>query len=236
MALPSQTYSTIQQLLNDINSRFVPNGVEAITGDIGNSQLNGLANFIVKYSVNAQLAGISSSTGVVSLSKPITIFSVTPTSLNWIDNVQFEYYIVNATSSIIPLTTGTTYVDNTQTVRTSVPANASIHIAKTTNGSWVQINNLSNNVVSNTSTILTQFIIGDVGSPMTAGQTILVLTYPLIVNNSVLVSKDGTILPIGLNDRISYTAVYTSTNVTLTFNAPVANGELYIVSLWQFVP
>ena len=235
MSLPSQTYSTIQQLLNDINARFVPNGLQEITGDVGNSQLNGLANFIVKYAMNAQLAGISSSTGVVSLSKPITIFSVTPTSLGWNDNVQFEYYIVNTTSSIIPLTSPTTYVDNTQAVRTSIPANAAIHIAKTTNGSWVQINNLSNNVASNTSVILSQFIIGQGGSPMTAGQTVLVLTYPLIVNNSVLVSKDGTILPVGLNDRVSYTVVYTSTNVTITFNTPVANGELYIVSLWQFV-
>lgn len=235
MILPSQTYSTIQQLLNDINARFIPNGAEAITGDIGNSQLNGLANFIVKYAVNAQLAGISSSTGVVALSKPITIFSVTPTSLNWSDNVQFEYYIVNATSSIIPLTGGTTYVDNTQVVRTSVPANATVHLAKTTNGSWVQVNNLSNNLVSNTSIILTQFIIGQGGSPMTAGQTVLVLTYPLIINNSVLISKDGTVLPVGLNDRISYTVVYTSTNLTITFNTAVATGELYIISLWQFV-
>jgi hypothetical protein len=142
MPLPSTTYSTIQQLLNDINTRFVPNGMELITGDIGNSQLNGLANFIVTYTLNSGLAGISSSTGVVPLSKPVTLFTVVPTSIHWPDNIQNEYYIINATASNIPLTSGYSYVDQYATSQTVIPARASIHIAKATNGSWVQINNL----------------------------------------------------------------------------------------------
>jgi hypothetical protein len=142
MPLPSITYSSIQQLLNDINTRFVPNGMELITGDIGNSQLNGLANFIVTYTLNSGLAGISSSTGVIPLSKPVTLFTVVPTSINWPDNIQNEYYIINATASNIPLTSGYSYIDQYQVAQTSIPARSSVHIAKATNGSWIQINNL----------------------------------------------------------------------------------------------
>lgn len=142
MPLPSTTYSTIQQLLNDINTRFVPNGMELITGDIGNSQLNGLANFIVTYTLNSGLAGISSSTGVIPLSKPVTVFTTVPTSINWPDNVQNEYYIINATASDIPLTSGYSYIDQYQATQTSIPARSSVHIAKATNGSWILVNNL----------------------------------------------------------------------------------------------
>lgn len=142
MPLPSITYSTIQQLLNDINTRFVPNAMELITGDIGNSQLNGLANFIVTYTLNSGLAGISSSTGVIPLSKPVTLFTTVPTSVNWPDNVQNEYYIINATGSNIPLTAGYSYVDQYGVSQTSIPARSSVHIAKATNGSWILVNNL----------------------------------------------------------------------------------------------
>lgn len=144
MPLPSTTYSTIQQLLNDINTRFIPNGQELITGDIGNSQLNGLANFIVTYTLNSGLAGISSSSGVIPLSKPITIFTVVPTSINWPDNIQNEYYIINATASNIPLTAGYSYIDQYQVSQTVIPARASIHIAKATNGTWILVNNIGN--------------------------------------------------------------------------------------------
>src|SRR5688572_25009120 len=142
MPLPSITYSSIQQLLNDINTRFVPNGMEFITGDIGNSQLNGLANFIVTYTLNSGLAGISSSTGVVPLSKPVTLFAVVPTSISWPDNVQNEYYIINATASNIPLASGYSYIDQYQVAQTLIPARSSVHIAKATNGSWILVNNL----------------------------------------------------------------------------------------------
>jgi hypothetical protein len=143
MPLPSQTYSTIQQLINAMNTEFVPNGNQEITGDIGNKLLNGLANFIVTYTLNSGLAGISSSTGVVPLSKPVTVFTVVPTSISWPDNIQNEYYIVNATGSNIPLAAGYSYIDQYATSQTVVPARSSLHIAKATNGSWIQVNNIS---------------------------------------------------------------------------------------------
>lgn len=142
MPLPSQTYNTIQELITDINTRFVPNGENAITGDVGNSQLNGLANFIIKFTVNSGLVGISSSGGVVPLSKPMTVFTTVPTSINWPDNIQNEYYIINATGSPIPLTAGYFYVDQYASTQTVIPARTCIHIAKATNNSWIQVNNV----------------------------------------------------------------------------------------------
>lgn len=142
MANPSQTFSTIAQLLNYINSLIVTNGINAITGEEANNVLNGLGNFIVKYSVNANLAGISSSSGVVPLSKPVTIVTVVPTSLQWPDDVQNEYYIVNATGVDIPLTSGYSYIDAYGTVQTVIPLRTAIHIGKAINGNWYQLNNV----------------------------------------------------------------------------------------------
>lgn len=143
MSNPTQTFTTIQQLINYINSLITPNGIESITGDQVNNVLNGLTTFIQSYTMNNGLAGVSSSTGVVPLSKPITIFTVAPASFNWTDNVQEEYYIINATGTPLPITGGFSFVDSFGTTQTSIAPNDAVHIAKATNGSWVRINNAS---------------------------------------------------------------------------------------------
>lgn len=140
--MPTQTFSTIQQLLNYINTHIVPNGNMDIDGEEHNNVENGLANFIVSYTLNSGLLGISSSSGAVPLSKPMTVFTVTPSEINWPDNVQNEYYINNATANNIPLTAGYSYIDQYQVAQTIIPARTSIHIAKATNGTWVQVNNV----------------------------------------------------------------------------------------------
>lgn len=141
MAYPQQTFSTIAQLLNYINTLWVTNGNDEITGVIGNNVVNALANFIVSYEVNGSLANISTSSGVVTVTKPITAFTVGPTSVNWPDNVQNEYYLVNATGNDIPLTSGYSYVDQFFNVQTILAARDAVHIAKATNGSWIRVNN-----------------------------------------------------------------------------------------------
>lgn len=142
MPLPVTTFANIQALLNYINTNIVPNGANEITGEEHNAVENALANFIVSYTLNSGLAGISSSTSVIPLSKPITIFTIAPTSISWPDNIQNEYYIINATGSDIPLTAGYSYIDQYGVAKTSIPTRTSIHIAKATNSSWIQVNNL----------------------------------------------------------------------------------------------
>lgn len=235
MSYPQQTFSTIQQLLNYINTNIVTNGNEEIDAVEVNNIENALANFIVSYTINANRAGISSSSGVVSLSKPITIFTVVPASLQWPDNIQFEYYIVNTTSSIINITSGYSYVDSSGNLQTVIPAHATVHIAKATNGSWVQVNNLSTNTSSNINIIQLQFIVGQPGSLMDAGDTVLILTYSQLFSSGLEIFKDNVLLPVNLSDRQSYTAIFSSTDVTITFNQAAADGDLYIIKLFQFV-
>lgn len=143
MPLPAQTYANIQDLINYINNFFITNGNKEISGEIGNNILNGLTSFIKSYTLNNSLAAISSvNTGVVVLPKPITVFTQVPTSIQWVDDVQNEYYIVNATGINISLTNGFSYIDQYGASQVIIPLRTAIHIAKATNGSWIQVNNL----------------------------------------------------------------------------------------------
>lgn len=142
MPYPVQTYPTIADLLAYINSAWVTNGVQAITGVTGNNVVNALAQFIIKYTLNSGLTQISSSTGAVTLPAPMTVFTGVPSSVNWVDDVQNEYYIINATGFNIPLASGFGYMDLFGNIQTSFPARLVTHIAKMSNGSWVLANNL----------------------------------------------------------------------------------------------
>jgi hypothetical protein len=142
MPYPQQTFTNITALLNYINTQWVTNGIESITGVTGNNVVNALAQFIVQYTLNSGLGQISNSTGAVVLSSPITVFNTAPTSVSWPGNVQNEYYMVNATGGAIPLAAGYSYTDPYGTVQTVLPPNASVHIAKMINGGWVQVNNI----------------------------------------------------------------------------------------------
>jgi len=144
MPVPSQTFATIQQLLAYINANLITNGMNDITGDEANSVLNSLANFIVSYGINTSKLNISSATsGIISLSKPVTVFTQVPTSIQWPDNVQNEYYIVNATGLNIPLSATFSYVDQYGVTQTAIPFRNAVHIAKAPNNIWYQINNLA---------------------------------------------------------------------------------------------
>ena len=80
--------------------------------------------------------------GDFSLTRPITVFTGTvPDSIQWPDNLQNEYYIINATGFDIQLATGFSYIDPYLTIQTIVPARTTIHIAKAQNLSWLQVNN-----------------------------------------------------------------------------------------------
>ncbi len=141
MSYPVQNFTNINDLLNYINSQWITNGMQKITGVTGNNVVNALAQFIIQYGVNTQLAAISSSAGSVALAKPVTLLVVPPSSVQWPDNVQNEYYIVNATGSPIPLAGGYTFVDQYGTVQSLIGARDAVHIAKATNGNWFRINN-----------------------------------------------------------------------------------------------
>lgn len=81
-----------------------------------------------------------------------------------------------------------------------------------------------------------QFRVGDVGAPMTAGQTSLTLNYAGVVNPSVEITLDGTEIPYG-NDvaQQEYTVTYNANNVVIVFSNGVVNTQLYMIHLVQLV-
>lgn len=136
MPYPVNTFPTFQDLLNYINTYWVTNGVEEITGVIGNDVVNGLLTFIEKSPLNWQTADIASSGGAVNVTRPITvIMTATPTSLTWSDNIYNEYVFINTTLGDVPTTQ--TYYDINLAAVNKIPAKSVINICKAKNGQWI---------------------------------------------------------------------------------------------------
>ncbi len=79
------------------------------------------------------------------------------------------------------------------------------------------------------------FLIGDINSPMAAGDTVLVLTYDNPIINTETVYRDNTVVQKGLTDRFSYNASYTTTSITITFTDPVQPGEEYAINFLRYI-
>lgn len=90
-------------------------------------------------------------------------------------------------------------------------------------------------VPANITPIRLQFVIGESGSLMNAGDTTLVLNYANVISGTLLVFLDGVELPTNRSDRISYSVYYTIANVTITFNQPVQNNQLFVIRFLQGV-
>lgn len=141
MPLPEQTFSNYDDLRAYINTYIVSNGGRDITGTEHNNVENALLTFLINSPLNASKVDIHSTGGVYALSKGITYFNgFTPTQVSFGDNNQFEWYIINATSADIPLAAGSHYF-NMQVEQSVIPANVVIHVAKSQNNQWLQVNN-----------------------------------------------------------------------------------------------
>jgi len=77
-----------------------------------------------------------------------------------------------------------------------------------------------------------QFRVGVSG--MVQGESVYVLNYTNIIENTVIVFLDGSDLPAGEVVQISADIVYTSTEATITFNQPVIDGQLYKIKGLRF--
>lgn len=135
------TFPTLAQCVAYINTHIIPNGVEDITGEEHNNVENSLAHFIEFYTLNSiqHLASVSSSTGAVTVTTPITYFTAVPSTLQWPDNVQNEYYFVNGTGNNISFANEFSYVDEYGDVQTTLPARTILHIAKAANTFWIKV-------------------------------------------------------------------------------------------------
>lgn len=132
---PVNTFPNFQQLATYINNFWTQNGMEEITGIIGNDVVNGLLTFIEQSPLNWQKAKIESGGGAVMASRPIIVFmSNVPTSVSWMDNIYYEYVFVNTTNGDIP---SDTYYDINLTATSIIPAKSIVNIAKASNDLWI---------------------------------------------------------------------------------------------------
>jgi len=237
MPYPSHTYPNFAALEAAINELWVTNGVGDITGDIGNSIVNGLLTFIEQSPLNWQKADVISGGGDVVLSRPVSIIiTTTPTSLAWVDNIYNQQVIINTRTDDIPLANGFSFYNIDLTVQTSIAAKQTVVIYKAKNGLWLQGNNSTVAPISPVIDFELNFIVGD-GNPngMVQGQTTLVInTTNALINNSVKIFLDGTRMYPSATDQSTYSIVYTNSSATITFNmdglgSGVSNGQKFII-------
>jgi hypothetical protein len=70
------------------------------------------------------------------------------------------------------------------------------------------------------------FIIGQAGSPMNAGDTVLTIN-DTVIPDSLSIVLDGQVLYPDVADQISYHAAYTNNQTIITFNQSVQTGQKY---------
>lgn len=74
-----------------------------------------------------------------------------------------------------------------------------------------------------------QFTIGQTGSPMTTGETQLVINQTGILEDSVNVVLGGVVLDRNDDSQISYTVSYEDGEMTIVFNQAVSVNQTYII-------
>lgn len=147
MPYPSVTFATFDELLTYFNNFWITNGIQEITGLIGNNGVNGLLTFIRQSPLNYQAARLISTGGNVVTQQPVVvILGVVPTSINWSDNIYNQNIIINSTASSIPLAAGVFYYNAALAPQSSIPAQSVINIVKASNSLWIQINQVGTGI------------------------------------------------------------------------------------------
>lgn len=108
--------------------------------------------------------------------------------------------------------------------------------------------NPATGVFSTIQEVYLQFTVGVTSSPQlvngvnvtlpNSGTNQIVLPLVNILNQSILVTKDGVPLPIGATDRISFTPIYTLSSVTITLGPSGTNfntNDLFVISGLQYI-
>jgi len=139
---PSIIFAEIPDWEAYIDEFVITNGVQEITGLIGNNSFNGAVTFIKKSPLNWSKAQIFSTGGNIGLTGSflgvVIIMGTPPTSITWTDNFYHEYVIINLTTSDIPVKNPLVYYDLTGTPVMIIPANSCVDIVKANNDLWVE--------------------------------------------------------------------------------------------------
>lgn len=141
MAYPVTTFNTITEWENYLNTQWVTNGNEEITGVVGNNGVNGAVTFIKKSPLNWSKAAIYSGGGDIVLSDNflgvVLFMTTTPDSISFGDNFYNQYVFLNMTGGNIQLDTPSVYYDLSGNPIDYLPANSVTVLYKATNDLWV---------------------------------------------------------------------------------------------------
>jgi len=231
--MPTVTFNTIQDLITYINQFIIVNHNNEITGEQHNNVENGLSSFIISSPRNYNKAYVTSVAAafVAVASQCVLVFKPGATgSIQLIDNKWNEWVIYNNSGANKTLVGAIpNYVSQTGTVRNYAPAGKVLCLAKGNDNVWYEIATNTNTTTSNTNFVPLEFKIGGIGSPMTAGQTVLEIVVNNAIQDSEFITLDNAFMPPNRNDQISYGAAYTTTKITITFNQGVIDGQNYYI-------
>lgn len=139
---PSIVFPSIDDWANYLDTEVVTNGMQLITGLIGNNAINGAVTFIRKSPLNWSKAALYSTGGDVGITdnfQGVAIFTGTaPSSITWTDNFYHQYMFINMTTKDIPVKTPLVYYGLSGNPIDIIPANSAVSIFKATNDLWVQ--------------------------------------------------------------------------------------------------
>lgn len=73
------------------------------------------------------------------------------------------------------------------------------------------------------------FTVGDTGAPIEEGDTDLIITVTNPIEDSEIVVLDNNFIVPDMTNQISYSISYSSTEIIITFNQAVINGQKYYI-------
>lgn len=241
MSYPQQDIP-LNQLKAYIDTYIVPNGQGLILGIEHNNVENALLKYIIQSPLNWSKSQIVSTSGVFSITKPVTVFyGLVPSSVSWGDNIYNEFVIVNATNFPISLASGTFYYDINLQQKTSIPAKTSLTLCKAESNLWFQVNGNSLNATGlQRIPQRVQFIVGDDNSYIGTinkslihfpvdGDTEFTIDLAGVKDSFSLAMPGVGELPRDVTDRgKSYGILYQSGSMKANIYDKFYNQELYI--------
>lgn len=224
---------TIDDEIAYILQYWIQNNVQAITGTIGQNVVWNLAQFIKKNPENWDKATVIADANInytTTSSECVIIFTNNSAgSIDFGNNIWNKWYFVNGTGNTRTIAGGKFYYDINGVTQTSIAARSTVYIARGEDDFWYEVVNTAGGSGSSVTFSQIQFTIGDVDSPMVQGEDELIITVGNAKTGSVLVFLEGSLLMRGLSDQISYTVIYSSTEITINFNQGVINDQIYFI-------
>lgn len=201
----------IDQEIAYILANWYQNNSQLITGTIGQNVVWNLAQFIKQNPENYQRATVVTTNGNYTPNKDQCIIIFTNNSsggLTWIDNRWNKYYFVNVTNNIRTFFNGKFYYDINGATQTTLPARATLYLAKGDDDYWYQISSNTGVVPPNTPPLIGVAGNGGADDPVIGSsvfQSARLIGLGTTNNGRInIIINDGTMSNFGSNSQFSF--------------------------------